>query len=560
MKLTHNQLIYILFATAGTVLILWHLLSPGYVFTMDFYFGPKINVEIDQGALINTLPFKYILSVGAMITSGWFIQKLILALMFFLLFYFPLAYSNKIFGLARTYGVEYVTSVVYVINPFVYERMLAGQWAVLLGYAFLFPVLAHVVTFLQRQTWNELFKLAGFLFVISAVSTHIFAMVIICLFLAFSITLLKARFNLRLLRKIIVFCIIIFSVCSYWVVPAFKNLVTSQLVVTRFDKAHWEAFKTAGDSKLGGVLGNVIAGYGFWGESEPWSNRFILKDSEIGFFKISLSLFLSLVFIGIVFSVRDVSNRNKALSLVPFLVLSVIFSAGVGESVFKNVNEVVFEHVGIWRGFRDAQKWSAVLVLLYSVFSGLGAYYLVSIFKKESVRNSILYVCISIPILYTPYLLFGFSGQLTNTTFPDSWSGVNTILKSDKNCKSIFLPWHQYYSLGFNNGMLTGNLSSNYFDCQILHGKDMGLGFIQDIDLYGDEYKIISRIVTENDIQSQNITPTNLEYIFRKYGIKYIIFTTDVFGEDPYSYQFLRNIGLKLLYAQEGVYLYSIAL
>ncbi|MEI6490880.1 MAG: hypothetical protein WCO16_03950, partial [bacterium] len=127
--------LYIIFALLGAIVVLWQLLAGGYVLTLDMVFGPKVNLIISQGGLFTTLPTKYVLVFLTYISTGWVAQKILLITIFFILFNFPLHFFRKIFNSEKTYGAEYFSSIFFAINPFVYERFLAGQWAVIFGYA-----------------------------------------------------------------------------------------------------------------------------------------------------------------------------------------------------------------------------------------------------------------------------------------------------------------------------------------------------------------------------------------------------------------------------------------
>src|SRR3990172_10911585 len=93
-------------------LILWQLLLPGYILTLDMVWG-----------------------------GSWITQKLFLIVLFFLLFYLPVKFFP--FEIGEKY--KYFAGLFYTINPFVYERFLAGHWLVLLLYAMLPPLTYYII-------------------------------------------------------------------------------------------------------------------------------------------------------------------------------------------------------------------------------------------------------------------------------------------------------------------------------------------------------------------------------------------------------------------------------
>ena len=541
--------IYIIFSLTGLVIVLWQLLASGYVLTLDMVFGPQVNLTIAEGSLISSLPLKYGLAFITLIFNGWIAQKILLITIFFLLFYFPLRYFKKIFNIENSYGAEYVTSLFFAINPFVYERFLAGQWNVILGYIMLMPITAYLVQFGQESNWKNTLRLIVSIIILGIVSLHILIMTLIIMPVVILVKLIYTKGNLAFLKQSIFLASGILVGSSYWLIPA---ILSHGTVITTFGPEHWEVFKTAGGSGLG-ALGNVLTLHGFWGEHEQWISRFVLPKEGGWVFGLVLALILSLVVAGMYAGFKDRLLRSRTIFIIGIMFLAVVFSCGIGEGIFKNFNLWLFEYISFWKGFRDSEKWSAVLALGYALFAGLGSNLIFCYFQKKEYRRIALYILMAISLLYTPMMLFGFVGQLKTVQYPNSWGEVNSVLKQDKNCRALFLPWQQYYSLRFNNDILTANLSSNYFDCDIVQGKNMNLGDIVSQGGNGEEYDLIEKAVMDN-LANQNST---IDFLKKK-GIKYIIFTDDVVGEDPYQYPFLTSRHLFRVINREGICLYRL--
>ena len=216
--------------------------------------------------------------------------------------------------------------------------------------------------------------------------------------------------------------------------------------------------------------------------------------------------------------------------------LSAVFSCGVGAGIFQNFNIWMFEHIPFWKGFRDSEKWSALIALGYAFLAGLGSVKMLSYLQNAKYRRIALCLLLAIPMLYTPMMLFGFNGQIKAVNYPASWAEVNDVLKQDGNCRAVFLPWHEYYNLKFNNDILTANSSRNYFDRDIIQGKNMEIGTIGNQGGNGEEYKNIEKAIIDN-----NADPDATIDLLKQKGIKYVIFTADLINEDPYKYPFLGS-------------------
>jgi hypothetical protein len=154
-----------------------------------------------------------------------------------------------------------------------------------------------------------------------------------------------------------------------------------------------------------------------------------------------------------------------------------------------------------------------------------------------------MFLCI-LPLVYTPMMLFGFNGQLHPVWYPDSWHEANKVLKSDPDCKAVFLPWHLYYSLSFNNDLITANTASQFFDCEIVSANGAEIGEISSTGVYGESYDRIEAAVTNNDYSSSVATIATL----RDENIKYVIFTDDLMRDDIYSYPFLAGTSMERVY------------
>ncbi len=541
--------IYILFSLFGVAVVLWQLLASGYVLTLDMVFGPHINLTISEGSLINTILVKYIVAFLTFVFNGWIAQKIILVTIFFLLFYFPLHFFKKIFNIENTYGAEYITSLVFTVNPFVYERFLAGHWTLILGYALLMPFIAYLIEFCKEWNYKNGLKLLGLIVLIGAISTHIFVISLIVTGLVFIGNFAILKFDFRFLKKGLLLCLAVLICSSYWLIPA---ILSQAAPIAIFGREHWEAFKTAGNGNFGTVI-NVLSLHGFWGEHENWIKRFLLPKGGGWIFLTAIVSLFSIIIAGICAGLKDKKLRFIVSFIIFFMFLAIIFSCGIGEGIFRNFNMWMLEHISFWRGFRDSQKWSVLIALSCALFAGLGARTIISWFQNLKYKKTAFYILLTVPILYTPMMLFGMTGQLQTIEYPKGWNEVNNILKEDKNCRALFLPWHQYYSLKFNNDILTANPSQIYFDCNIVSGKNTEIGNIKSQGENGEEYDLIEKTITDN-----NANPNETIELLKQKGIKYIIFTNDLIKEDSYKYPFLDAKFINVIINKSDIYLYKL--
>src|SRR6476659_7363991 len=119
-----------------SLLVLGPLLLPGFVLTMDMVFTPVLRMpdHVD-----NTWLFYVLLHVLNFVLPADVIEKTMLLAALML----SGIGAHRILRLLRPSGEKYVTlaiyiaSAFYIINPFVYDRLMSGQYGVVLGYSLL---------------------------------------------------------------------------------------------------------------------------------------------------------------------------------------------------------------------------------------------------------------------------------------------------------------------------------------------------------------------------------------------------------------------------------------
>lgn len=550
MKIISNKISQILFALAGTIFILWKLLMPGYVLTLDAVFGPNWIISPDASNILGRLPIFYVLAFLTKVFGGWQTEKLFLFILFFLLFYLPLRYFRRIFLIHTKVPVEYIVSLFFAINPFVYERFIAGQWFVILGYALFMPLTAFLVEFFKNSDNATALKILAVMSIIAAIVPHLFVIAMLCLGVLIGIKFIHFRLNKDFLRDSLVLIFGIAVVNLYWLIPI---IFPDNSGIGVFTAAHWEAFRTAGTGFFG-ALGNVLILHGFWQEHEywKWGVFAIPKDNGLIFIG-SMALALMLILFGLSHGLRERASRSKTFILLIFLLLAIIFSCGVGDGIFKHFNLWIFEHVSFWKGFRDSQKWSAVVTLIYVLFMGLGVSRLVNMISNKLVTSFLFIVFGIVPLLITPMLLFGAQGKLKNVDYPGSWYAANDILKQIPDCKAVFLPWHQYYILKFNNNLLTYNVARNFFNCQVIVAENAELGSIINETGISEEYDQIDPLIRDNQMPPEKV----VDVLIQK-GFRYVILTDDLIKRDPFHYPFLNDQRVLPFFESDGLKLYKI--
>jgi len=543
----------ILFFLGTTIIILWQMLKPGYILTLDMIFAPKIKFLFTANDFYNFLPGYLLLKLFNLFLEGWVIQKIILIALFFCLSYLAFKYLP----VTKKYYLNYWAAIFYTINPFVYERFLAGQWPHLFAYAFLPPFIYYLFKFRQKPTWLNISWLFGWLFLIGIFSLHflVIASITLIIYLVYYFIKNLIRHKKKLAKNLLLIsltAILIFLILnSYWLIPYFIN--QDQIIINDFTSENLQAFKTSTDSKIGTSL-NVLALYGFWAEKEPWSQYWLWPKDNFIFWSILAILFLIIIITGLILGLKNKKERSISIFFLILGFIAFILSAGISQTIFKNFNQWLFDNIYFWSGFRDTYKFSSLLVLSYVYFASLGIAWIMDLFSKTKFKKIIFYILFLITILYTYPILGGFARQLQPVWYPQSWHQVNQILNQDENeFIVLFLPWHQYLSLNFNNKLIIANPAKIFFDKSIIQGKNMELNNIFSQNNDQEYLQFENLIINQNNLSNNKI----IEKLVKK-NVKYIIFAKDLKYIDFLKYSFLESEKLKIIHDSPEIILYKI--
>jgi hypothetical protein len=145
----------------------------------------------------------------------------------------------------------------------------------------------------------------------------------------------------------------------------------------------------------------------------------------------------------------------------------------------------LYDHLPLYKGLREPQKWVAAIIPIYLFFLTLGAARLAKV--KVVVNNRIVggLLLAAVIVMQAPSLLWGFNRQVWPTPYPDDWYQVNKLLLSrsaaSHECSDqiLFLPWHLYMSFNWI-GKIVANPAPAFFACPVLSGTDMEWGGIYD--------------------------------------------------------------------------------
>ncbi|MBQ0895317.1 hypothetical protein KBX37_19805 [Micromonospora sp. U56] len=123
-------------AAAVAAVVLAPLALPGYVLTYDMVFVPRQALSWDviapASALPRAVPQDAVVALATQLMPGWLLQRLVLVA----ILWFAALGAARLVPTTRT-AVRVVAALGYAWTPYLAERLLLGQWGLLLAYAML---------------------------------------------------------------------------------------------------------------------------------------------------------------------------------------------------------------------------------------------------------------------------------------------------------------------------------------------------------------------------------------------------------------------------------------
>lgn len=346
--------------------------------------------------------------------------------------------------------------VVYAVNPFVYDRLYAGQWFLLLGYALLPFALAAFVRLARagaRSAWS--FALAAV--AVGVASAHMFVLLLVAC-ACVGAALVAASPGRRAGTAGALGCGAALAVAGslYWLVP---TPATHELW-SRVGNEQLGYYATVGDERWG-VEATVAALSGFWNDPDP------IRELLPGWQLLALALVLLAAW-GLVERRRD----GVALGVAAAGLLGFLLALGVSSALTGSAFTLLLERVPAARSFREPQKGVALLALAYAYLGSAGVAALVRGVRSPARRRALAAVALAVPLLAGYRTFGGLWGTMQTSSFPPSWTEARRVLAAEAaGSRTLFLPWAAYVELWFAGGRLVANPAPQFFDSPMLASK-----------------------------------------------------------------------------------------
>ncbi|WP_430498759.1 hypothetical protein ACQRWP_27180 [Micromonospora trifolii] len=460
-------------AAAVTVVVLAPLAAPGYALLYDMVFVPRQPLTWDLVApaqsLPRAVPMDALVSLVTQVVPGWLVQRLALAGAVFL----AAVGAGRLMPTDRR-AVRLFAALAYAWTPYLAERLLIGQWGLLLAYAAL-PWLVRAALDLRAGRDGALARVV--LAAAPAAITPTGGLI------ALGTVLVLASDRMR----------------------APRSLLVSQRMHPHRSR---QALAAVGVLNAPWVVAALVTGAG--GSSDPAGVAAFAARSENW-----AGPLVALAGTGGIWSAQA-TPASRATPLVPVATVVLLILAGVGAGLLRRRlppggaarlavlagTGFLLAAFGLLPGgdaalrwavvhlpgaglLRDGQKFLAPYALLLVVCAALGAERLVARIDRE-VAGVVLVGLLFLPVAVLPDLAFGGVGRLRPVSYPAEWQRVVEHIEEEPG-EILALPLSAYRAYPWNPGRVVLDPAPRYLPGTVLTDDTLRVG---DVAVAGENPRV----------------------------------------------------------------------
>lgn len=418
------------------LLALGPALGPGFVLRYDMVFVPDPPLRFDVGGFPRAVPSDQVVALLATLLPAQLVQKLVLLGIFVLAASGAAALVPASYGPGERTAARLAAAACYAWNAYLAQRLLLGQWALLLGYAGLpWAVRAAARGGVRRLVVALLPAAAGG-----------FQAMLVTSLVVLPVAALSGRRGW--IRRVPQSGLVIVLLSLPWLVPALRtDAVTDPTGVI--------AFAPRADGPFG-TLGSLLTLGGVWNAEAvvPGQEWWVLATARLVLAAVALTGFAA--------AIRADWPGVRGLGIAAAVGLSVACAGAFVPALLQHL-------IGWWSGFgpfRDGQLYIAPLALVQAV--GLGAV-TVRLGGVRRDRLAVAGVVIAAPVLVLPTFALGAFGRLQAVEYPSEWRQVQRIVNDDPAPGALVsLPWGAYRGFAWNAGRVMLDPATKLFARPVL--------------------------------------------------------------------------------------------
>jgi hypothetical protein len=426
------------------------LLLPGYLLLLDAPAGPNPNWPSllptpSEGQVAQAAPVLTVHHLLAFINPQ-LPNKAVVVLIIIVGSIGMYRFLSRDIELRRTAAI--VGATIFVINPFVYDRLLAGQILLVLGYALVAWALPSFLRIIQGGSLTDALRGLAWCALITFVDIHFggMALLLLLLTIVFSPASLVAK---GAFVGVAVLGILLIN--AYWLVPSVLTEAAGRLGTGDF-------LAYAPRPRSARILPTVLALHGFWRlEFET-----PLSVAPARFW----AAFGSLMVVSVYGLMRATGSKKwwrPATALGIACVIALVLGMGRSFPLTAPLARWLFNNFPGYGVYREPQKWIGMLGIGYAVFAAAGVDGVAALLDRLRKKlGSIVVVAAALPLIATSTMLWGFGGRVQNSQFPNDWYQAESTT-ADEDGALMVLPWNHYQPLPFAGFRIIGNPAHHFF-------------------------------------------------------------------------------------------------
>ena len=430
------------------------LLLPGYILQVDSVFGPQ--APLSWGGVGAPLTLLTHLLGGAL--AG----RLYVAGALYLCGFGPMVLLRR-----RSWLAQLPAGLLGALNPWVYERLIEGQWGIAAALGILFLWLAGWEALQRKPGWRRaaLCALLGW----SAVVLDVRTVGMLVVLAGASLLWHRAWRNRSWLRWGAASFLILGAMLLYAVPPFFLGHGNgTYYAVQHFSKADLVGFRAAA-SPTYGLWPNLAGLYGFWAER---LGRIPLLNAGAPWWPLSTAALVAL-------AVAGAFARRERAWLLPAGLFGLALAGSTATGVGQNVFLWLMERVPLVGAYREPEKWSELWLLALVV---LGAEAVIWLATRPGPRWAAELAGVAATVMVLATLFPAGAGALRElpatilpVQYPAGWTRAAAYLQEHVSPQApvVVLPWSLYEELPFTGKVLTANPAHVVFPGNLISPNDL---------------------------------------------------------------------------------------
>ena len=511
------------------LLCLRSLADDGYLLQLDAVFGPKAP-PLESGFSAPVWALQY---VATELVGGELTGRLYAVGALFLAGFAPMALLRR-----APWYAQCSAGVLGMLNPWVYARMVDGQWRIVIAGAGLFLWVAAWETLQARPgpRWAVLLAACGG--AIAAFDPHMLGPVAV-LGAAGTVAYRVWRRRDRLVW--VATAAALHAVfLSYAAVSFFVDADRGAYATVRqFTRADFEFFRSVSSDEYG-LLVNLAGLYGYWGERV---GRFPLLNDDAPWWPLTTGVVIGAAVAGAWL------RRDRAWLLVAGLVgLAASASTALPEGVDAAAR--LSSWIPLIGAYREPQKWSALWLVAVVVLSA-GA--VEALARRREARPSSSWLAPGLAYLLALCALFPAGvAQIRSVpeivdpvVYPRYWYHSAEFLRREAGPDEVVLvlPWHLYQALAPSKGRVVANPADVFFPGRLVVPKNLEIpGRFSEVNSPYDEIGEV--------IRRQGHGSCATARAIRRHAVRWVLVLDGL--ESRQAVQGLRRCGFTLVQGAAG--------